>query len=130
MPRYSELVFRGQLSDFRYSRIGPVPVSSRQITDIVQDKGAGARAHARCIMKCVMCIVHCAARAAHSLASELLRQVEVLVLNEVVEEGGAEDQLAYWALSLLSLPPCPRADEPRMYSCNSKDAQVRASVVW
>ena len=62
---------------------------SARSRDIVQDKGAGARAYARCIMKRVMCIVHCAARAAHSLASELLRQVEVLVLNEVVEEGGA-----------------------------------------
>ena len=39
-------------------------------------------------MKYVMCIVHCAARAALSLASELLRLIEVLVLNEVVEEGG------------------------------------------
>lgn len=50
--------------------------------------------------------------------------------TKLLRKAGREDQLAYWALSLLSLPPCPRADEPRMYSCNSKDAQVRASVVW
>ena len=82
-------------------------------------------------MKCVMCIVHCAARAAHSLASELLRQVEVLVLNEVVEEGGAGGPASLLGPLVASLsPPCPRADEPRMYSCNSKDAQVRAGVVW
>jgi len=58
-------------------------------------------------MKCVMCIVHCAARAAHSLASELLRLVEVLVLNEVVEEGGAGRPASLLGPPVVSLsPPC------------------------
>ena len=63
-------------------------------------------------------------------ASELLRLIEVPVLNEVVEEGGAGGPASLLGPQLALSPPCPRADEPCMYSCNSKDAQVRASVVW
>ena len=32
MPRYSAILFRAQLSVFRYSRIGPFPVFTKQIT--------------------------------------------------------------------------------------------------
>ena len=69
--------------------------------------GPASRHSVRCIMKCVTCIVHCAARAAHSLASELLRQVEVLVLNEVVEEGGAGGPASLLGPQLALSPPLP-----------------------